>query len=143
MVDRIVRDFGRAWVDGVVCVVAVGVDSGLARIQAITVSGCCGRRAAEGIQVAVDEARDRVEAVAVLVDRIVRDFGRAGVDRVVRVVAVRIDGGLARVQAVTIGRGRSRRTAEGIQVAVDEAGDRVESIAVLVDRSSGTSVAPG
>ena len=54
-------------------------------------------------QVAVNEARDRVEAVAVLIDCVIWDFGCAWVDGVVRVVTVRVDGGLTQIQAVTVG----------------------------------------
>ena len=102
MVDCIVWDFGRSGVDRVVGIVAVGVYSRFAGVSAITVSGCCGRRATEGIQVAVNETSDRVKPVAVLIDRVVRDFGCAWVDRVVGIVAVGVYSRFARIQAVTV-----------------------------------------
>ena len=72
-------------------VVAVGIHGGLTRVRAITVRRSHRGRTTERVEIAVDKAADRIESITVLVDRVVRDFGRARVDGVVGVVAVCVD----------------------------------------------------
>jgi hypothetical protein len=105
LVEAVVGDLGAPGEDGGVAVVAVRADVAVVLVVGAVAVGLDGPAGpAVAVAVTVVETLDGVRPVAVLIDAVADDLGRAGVDERIEAVAVQVLRAAVAVQIVGIGR---------------------------------------